>query len=92
MRKEWADLIAENKRQFRGANQMEALIEVCAKHGVLKNLKADAHYIRTKGNDVLHLALSPDDGKDIAGEVLKKTRAVVSLIYGPQHNAAPTKG
>jgi hypothetical protein len=83
MRREWIDRIAENKRRNNTANPMQALIEVCAAHGVLKNLEADAHYIRKKGNDILHLNSSTDDKKDLAGEVLKKTRAVVAVIYGP---------
>jgi hypothetical protein len=90
MKTEVADLIVENKRRARGAHELHALIEVCAKHGVLKDLKADAHYIRMKGNDILHLELPTDDQKDLAGEVLRKTRAVVALVYGSGSGAAKT--
>lgn len=82
MERDWRNLMAENTRQFRRPNQMHALIEVCANHGILKTHKRSAHDVREAGNTVLHLAQPANKQKDFAGEVLKKTRTIVGLIYG----------
>jgi hypothetical protein len=83
MQQDWRRLMAENKRLSRNPNQMQALIEVCAKHGVLnKDLQRHAHDVREAGNRVLHLAQLRDEQEDLAGQILKKTRIILALIYG----------
>jgi hypothetical protein len=60
---------------------MYALIEVCARHGILKDHKKDAHDIRDAGNDILHLKVGTTTADDLATEVLAKTRKIIALIH-----------
>lgn len=82
MKNDWHKLIDDNRQRSGSPNQMHALIEVCAQHGVLKNLTNSAHDVREAGNAILHVARPANDQEDLAGKVLKKTRAIVALIYG----------
>ena len=60
----------------------QALIEVCAKHGILGIRESDAHAVREAGNRVLHMTGQQDELVKLAYEVLKKTMALVSQIHG----------
>ena len=81
MKTEWSDEIIKNKKLYRSPNPMHALIEVCARHGILKSHKKDAHDIRDAGNRILHLDTRKTTTDDLAGEVLTKTRKIIGLIY-----------
>jgi len=83
MKHELHDTFEPNRRSRRSPNPLVSLIAVCARHGVLRDgAEDDAHYIRIKGNDILHLNLEGDPNAGIAGEVLWKTRKIMALIYG----------
>jgi hypothetical protein len=81
MKAEWSDEIINNKQMHGSPNPMHALIEVCARHGILKNYKKDAHDIRDAGNRILHLNISKITTNDLAGEILAKTRKIIALIH-----------
>jgi hypothetical protein len=81
MENEWQREIEWNKKTCKQPNAMHALIEVCARHGMLTDTKDDAHYIRLKGNEILHLRINLDANSNVAGEVLWKTRRILALIH-----------
>jgi len=88
MRDEWVKEIQAKKQKSHQPN-LYALIEVCAKHGILGGYKDDAHYVREAGNQILHSSNEAKPHKHSSGEVLSKTRTIIGLIYGEQYN--PTR-
>jgi len=70
---------------LRKKGEMQALIDVCARAGLLGSHKKAAHDIREAGNQVLHLKqTAPDSG--MAASVLKKTRTVIGFLHGRRHD------
>lgn len=79
MQTEWTSMVRNQKK-----GPLEALIDVCAQHGVLQDKASDAHAIRVAGNRILHLNFSNANDSDLPRQVLSKTRTIVGLIYGQQ--------
>ncbi len=84
MKDEWNDEMSRNKNLYRNPHPMKALIDICARHGILKKAKDDAHDIREAGNRILHFDIKNKTDSGLAGEVLWKTRKIIGLIYGGQ--------
>jgi len=83
---DWMREMEKNKRTCRNPQSMRALIEVCLRDGVLRDLKQDAHYVRKAANKILHMKLGPSEpqNEDVAGNVLNKTRMLIGSIHGRQ--------
>lgn len=83
MKNAWREEINRNKSISQSPNPMKALIDVCDRYGILGKHVTDAHYIRDKGNKVLHMQPNLEgDDKDPAGKALQKTRSILRFIYG----------
>jgi hypothetical protein len=62
--------------------EMNALIEVCARHKILDVTHVkDAHFIRERANEMLHTGHA---GGNLASafEVLRRTRTIAGVLYG----------
>ncbi len=78
MRDEWRQQVSLQK------GPMEALIDVCASHGVIGVHKRDAHKVRQAGNEVLHAKVTDSTGgnTNVAADVLRITRILIDTIHG----------
>lgn len=69
------------RRKSKNVGRLFASIEVLARHGSLGIHKADAHAVRTAGNDTLHHNSPQNVSSKQAEEVLTKTRRILNFIY-----------
>ena len=75
------DEIDYYRRKGQNVGRLFASIEVLARHGHLGTHKADAHAVRTAGNDTLHHNFPQNASSKQAEEVLTKTRRILNFIY-----------
>jgi hypothetical protein len=75
------DEMSKRRKKNKPYGRLFVTIEVLSCHGILGKHKADAHAVRTAGNDTLHPNSHQNVSSKQAEEVLTKTRRILNFIY-----------